>query len=294
MTLQEDLNQLDRVDVSGLEEFAGSLDHSATGLSRHEAIDAAIGMVDLTTLESTDTPAKIQSLSRSAMRPDPDDDTCPPAAAVCVYPDLVPSAYAELATSTVKIASVAGAFPSGRATLDVKLADVRSARDAGADEIDVVIDRGAFLDGDEQLVFDQLTAMKDACRRDSGADAHLKVILETGELRSYDNICRASWLAMLAGADFIKTSTGKIEPGATLPGSIVMLQAVRDYQRRTGRRIGVKAAGGLRRTDEAMRYLAAVNEISGEQWLDADHFRFGASSLLSDLVTQRGQSAGSS
>jgi deoxyribose-phosphate aldolase len=203
-------------------------------------------------------------------------------AAVCVYPDLVPVAVAGVAGSPVLVASVATAFPSGRAALDVKLADVKSAVAAGADEVDMVIDRGAFLSGRYALVHEEIAAVRGAC-----GDAHLKVILETGELGTLDNVRRASWLAMLAGADFIKTSTGKVTPAATLPVTLVMLEAVRDFFDAEGRQVGVKAAGGIRAAKDAIRYLVLVNETVGEDWLEPRYFRLGASSLLNDLLMQR-------
>jgi deoxyribose-phosphate aldolase len=210
------------------------------------------------------------------------DPTCPSTAAVCVYADLVPVAREVLGSSGVKVAAVATAFPSGRAAMDVKLADTADAVEAGADEVDMVIDRGAFLSGRYLQVFDEIVAVKHAC----GA-AHLKVILETGELQTYDNVRRASWLAMMAGADFIKTSTGKIQPAATLPVTLVMLQAVRDLRETTGRMVGVKPAGGIRTSKDAIKYLVMVNEVAGPDWLSPDWFRFGASSLLNDLLMQR-------
>jgi deoxyribose-phosphate aldolase len=246
------------------------------------ALDRAISMVDLTTLEGADTPGKVRALCAKGRRPDPSDPSVPPVAAICVYPDLVAVAVGALAGSGVHVAAVATAFPSGRAALDVKLADTRDAVAAGADEIDMVIDRGAFLAGRYLQVFEEMVAVREAC-----GQAHLKVILETGELVTYDNVRRASWLAMLAGADFIKTSTGKITPAATLPVTLVMLEAVRDFRERTGRRVGVKAAGGIRSAKDAIRYLVLVNETTGEEWLDPDLFRFGASSLLNDLLMQR-------
>jgi deoxyribose-phosphate aldolase len=239
-------------------------------------------MIDLTTLEGQDTPGKVRALCAKARRPDPSDPTVPAVAAVCVYADLVPVAVPALEGSGVHVAAVATAFPSGRASLDVKLADTREAVAAGADEIDMVIDRGAFLAGRFAHVFDEIVAVRAAC-----GDAHLKVILETGELVTYDNVRRASWLAMLAGADFIKTSTGKLPVAATLPVTLVMLEAVRDFHERTGRRVGVKAAGGIRTAKDAIRYLVLVNETAGEEWLDPELFRFGASSLLNDLLMQR-------
>jgi deoxyribose-phosphate aldolase len=200
---------------------------------------------------------------------------------------MVATAKEALGTSGIAVASVATAFPSGRAALPVKLADVRDAVAAGADEIDMVIDRGAFLAGDYLTVHDQVVATKEACRRPDGEDAHLKVILETGELRTLDNVRRASWLAMVAGADFIKTSTGKVQPAATLPVTLVMLQAVRDWEALTGTRIGMKPAGGIRTAKDAVKYLVMVNEVAGPAWLDPDLFRFGASTLLNDLLMQR-------
>jgi deoxyribose-phosphate aldolase len=239
-------------------------------------------MVDLTTLEGADTPGKVRALSAKALRPDPADPTCPPVAAVCVYPAMVPVAAEVLAGSGVHLASVATAFPSGQAPLDVKLADTRDAVAGGADEIDMVISRGAFLSGRYDQVYDEIVAVKEAC-----GQAHLKVILETGELGTYDNVRRASWLAMLAGADFIKTSTGKVPVAATLPVTLVMLEAVRDFRARTGRQVGVKPAGGIRTTKDAIKYLVLINETVGDDWLHPDWFRFGASSLLNDLLMQR-------
>jgi deoxyribose-phosphate aldolase len=221
------------------------------------------------------------------MRPDPADPSCPAVAAVCVYPDLVSTAKETLGGSGVHVASVATSFPSGRAALAVKLADTRAAVAAGADEVDMVIDRGAFLAGRYSQVFDEIVATREACARTDGPDAHLKVIFETGELQTYDNVRRVSWLAMLAGADFIKTSTGKVQPAATLPVTLVMLEAVRDFREATGRMIGVKPAGGIRTAKDAVKYLVMVNEIAGPDWLDPDWFRFGASTLLNDLLMQR-------
>jgi deoxyribose-phosphate aldolase len=247
--------------------------------SKRQAIDLAIAMIDLTTLEGQDTPGKVRAMCAKARQP---GYGAPPVAAVCVYPDLVPAAVAGVAGSTVRVASVATSFPSGRAALDVKLADVKSAVAAGADEVDMVIDRGAFLTGRYGLVYEEITAVRAAC-----GDAHLKVILETGELSTLDNVRRASWLAMLAGADFIKTSTGKVTPAATLPVTLVMLEAVRDYLDFGDRRVGVKPAGGIRTEKDAIRYLVLVNETAGEDWLDPRYFRIGASSLLNDLLMQR-------
>ena len=216
------------------------------------------------------------------MLPDPDRPDTPRTAAVCVYPDMVAVAKEELGASGVKVASVATAFPSGRSSLEIKLAETTMAVDAGADEIDMVIDRGAFLAGHYGTVFEQIVAVKAAC-----GSRRLKVILETGELATYDNVRRASWLALLAGGDFIKTSTGKVSPAATLPVTHVMLQAVKDWKAATGEQRAVKPAGGIRTAKDAIRYLVAVHEVAGPEWLDPDYFRFGASSVLNDLIMQR-------
>ncbi|MEV0397638.1 deoxyribose-phosphate aldolase [Polymorphospora rubra] len=277
------LHGLPGVDQVGAEQRAAMLGtRSIKTTAKAWAIDLAIRMVDLTTLEGADTPGKVRALSAKALRPDPADPSCPAVAAVCVYPAMVPVAAEVLRGTGVHLASVATAFPSGQAPLDVKLADTRAAVAAGADEIDMVINRGAFLSGRYLEVFEEITAVKEAC----GA-AHLKVILETGELATYDNVRRASWLAMLAGGDFIKTSTGKVPVAATLPVTLVMLEAVRDFRARTGRQVGVKPAGGIRTTKDAVKYLVLVNETAGEDWLDPDWFRFGASTLLNDLLMQR-------
>jgi deoxyribose-phosphate aldolase len=281
-TLTAGLDRLPGVDQVGLEARAAQLaTRSIKTTSKQWAIDLAISMVDLTTLEGADTPGKVRALAAKALRPDPTDPSCPPVAAVCVYPDMVPFVR-EVVGDRLHVASVATAFPSGRAPLEIKLADVAAAVAAGADEVDMVIDRGAFLSGDLAKVHEQIVAVKEA----SGT-AHLKVILETGELQTYDNVRRASWLAMDAGADFIKTSTGKVQPAATLPVTLLMLEAVRDYRIATGRQVGVKPAGGIRSSKDAIKHLVVVNEIAGEDWLDPDWFRFGASSLLNDLLMQR-------
>ncbi|MBL7254810.1 deoxyribose-phosphate aldolase [Paractinoplanes lichenicola] len=277
------LHGLPGVDKVGIEARAAALGtRSVKTTSKAQAIDLAIRMVDLTTLEGADTPGKVRALSAKALRPDPADPTCPPVAAVCVYPAMVPTAAAVLAGSGVHLASVATAFPSGQAPLEVKLADTRNAVADGADEIDMVISRGAFLAGDYAHVFDEIVAVKEAA-----GPAHLKVILETGELATYDNVRRASWLAMLAGADFIKTSTGKVGVNATPPVTLLMLEAVRDFRERYGRQVGVKPAGGIRTTKDAIKYLVMINETCGDDWLHPDWFRFGASSLLNDLLMQR-------
>jgi len=283
------LHGLPGVDRVGAEARAAMLaSRSIKTTAKQWALDTAISMIDLTTLEGQDTPGKVRALCAKAKRPDPADPAAPMVAAVCVYPDLAHVAAAELKGSGVHVASVATAFPSGRTSLEVKLADVRYAVSAGADEVDMVIDRGAFLAGDYQLVFDEIVAVKQACGPAGQAGgAHLKVILETGELVTLDNVRRASWLAMLAGADFIKTSTGKVTPAATLPVTLVMLEAVRDFRVTRSRQVGVKPAGGIRTAKDAIRYLVLVNETAGEDWLDPDWFRFGASSLLNDLLMQR-------
>jgi deoxyribose-phosphate aldolase len=286
--LRRFLHGLPGVDQVGAEARAADLaTRSIKTTAKAFALDLAIRMVDLTTLEGQDTPGKVRALSAKARRPDPADPTCPSVAAVCVYPDMVAAAKQALHGSTVKVASVATAFPSGRAALDVKLADTGNAVRDGADEIDMVIDRGAFLSGRYLQVFEEITAIREACTRANGSRAHLKVIFETGELQTFDNIRRVSWLAMMAGADFIKTSTGKVQPAATMPGTLVMLEAVRDFRAAGGRLVGVKPAGGIRSSKEAIKYLVMVNEVAGQDWLDPDLFRFGASSLLNDLLMQR-------
>jgi deoxyribose-phosphate aldolase len=287
-SLRRFLHGLPGVDQVGAEARAASLGtRSIKTTAKAYAIDLAIRMVDLTTLEGQDTPGKVKALASKAMRPDPADPTCPATAAVCVYPDMVGAAKETLGNSGVHVAAVATAFPSGRAAMDIKLADTRDAVEAGADEIDMVIDRGAFLAGDYMRVFEEIVAVREACARPNGQSAHLKVIFETGELQTYDNVRRASWLAMMAGGHFIKTSTGKVQPAATLPVTLVMLEAVRDFREATGQMIGVKPAGGIRTSKDAIKYLVMVNEIAGPDWLDPDWFRFGASTLLNDLLMQR-------
>ena len=283
-SLREFLHGLPGVDQVGAEARAATLaSRSIKTTAKQWALDMAISMIDLTTLEGQDTPGKVRAICAKARRPDPADPTAPQVAAVCVYPDLAHLAAAEVKGTGIHVASVATAFPSGRTSLEVKLADAKYAIDAGADEVDMVIDRGAFLAGDYQLVYDEIAAVREVVE----TRAHLKVILETGELVTLDNVRRASWLAMLAGADFIKTSTGKVSPAATLPVTLVMLEAVRDFRTTRGRQVGVKPAGGIRTAKDAIRYLVLVNETAGEDWLDPDWFRFGASSLLNDLLMQR-------
>ena len=286
------LRGLPGVDEVGCDARAASLGtRSIKTTAKAWAIDTAISMIDLTTLEGADTLGKVRSLCAKALVPDPSDPTTPRPAAVCVYGDLAGAAREALGTSAVHVAAVATAFPSGRASMPVKLADTRDAVRAGADEVDMVIDRGAFLSGNYLQVFDEIAAVKLACGAQPGADgapgAHLKVILETGELGTYDNVRRASYLAMLAGGDFIKTSTGKVAPAATLPVTLVMLEAVRDWRELTGVQVGVKPAGGIRTSKDALRYLVMVGEVAGDDWLDPLWFRFGASTLLNDLLLQR-------
>ena len=294
-SLRLHLEGLSRVDAVGLEQRAAMLgNRSIKTTSKALALDTVIRLIDLTTLEGADTPGKVRSLCAKARTPDPDDLSTPRVAAVCVYGDLVGEAVAALGAAhgdpeagLISVAAVATAFPSGRASRAVKLADTAEAVAAGADEIDMVIDRGAFLSGRFGLVFDQIVAVKEACRRTDGTYAYLKVILETGELNTYDNVRRASWLAVVAGADFIKTSTGKVSPAATLPMTLLMLEVVRDWHWLTGERIGVKPAGGIRSSKDAIKHLVTVAETVGEGWLTPHLFRFGASSLLNDVLLQR-------
>ncbi|PRA80034.1 deoxyribose-phosphate aldolase [Microbacterium sp. MYb66] len=294
-TLRRFLHGLPGVDAVGLEQRAAGLGtRSIKTTSKAWALDTIIKLIDLTTLEGADTPGKVRSLVAKAKTPDAADPTTPRVAAVCVYGDMVGDAVTALGSlhgdpddGLISVAAVATAFPSGRASLAIKLADTAEAVAAGADEIDMVIDRGAFLSGRYGLVFDQIAQVKEACRREDGSYASLKVILETGELNTYDNIKRASWLGILAGGDFIKTSTGKVQPAATLPTTLLMLETVRDWHRGTGEKIGVKPAGGIRSSKDAVKYLVTVAETVGEEWLQPHLFRFGASSLLNDVLLQR-------
>jgi deoxyribose-phosphate aldolase len=281
--LRQVLHGLPGVDeVGAAQRAAGLATRSIKKDAKLQALDMAVRMVDLTTLEGADTPGKVRAMCAKARQPDPANLSVPPVAAVCVYPDLVKVAKEAVAGSRVAVASVATAFPSGRASLAVKLADVEDAVRAGADEVDMVIDRGAFLAGRYGQVYAEIRAVREAC-----GPAHLKVILETGELATLDNVARASWLAMMAGADFIKTSTGKVTPAATPPTALVMLAAVRDFEQASGRRVGVKVAGGIRTAKDAIRYLVLVNEVAGPAWLTPKLFRIGASTLLNDLLMQR-------
>jgi deoxyribose-phosphate aldolase len=270
------------VDQVGVELRVESLKRrSIKKASKLWALDLAIRMMELTTLEGKDTPGKIRAMCAKAMHPQPGDPSIPSVAAVCVYPALIEEAKDALRGSTVKVASVATGFPSGQTFRDIKVAEVKSAVAAGADEVDMVIDRGAFLSGDYATVFDEVVEIKDAC-----GDAHLKVILETGELGTFDQVRRASILAMAAGADFIKTSTGKVQPAATLPVTLVMLEAIRDFEKATGRIVGMKPAGGIRTAKEAVQYLVVLYETLGPRWMTPDRFRFGASTLLNDVLMQ--------
>ena len=282
-SLRDFIRALPGVDKVGLEARAATLGtRSIKTDAKRRLIDTAISMLDLTTLEGADTPRKVTQLCAKALTPDPLDLSVPRVAAICVYGDRVADARAALGDSGIKVAAVATAFPTGRASLAVKLQDTADAVAAGADEIDMVIDRGAFLSGRYGQVFDEIVAVKAAC-----GPAHLKVILETGELQTYDNIKRASWIAMLAGADFIKTSTGKVPSAATPANVLLMLEACRDWYRVTGEKIGMKPAGGIRTSKDAMKMLVLVHETTGDEWLTPDLFRIGASTLLNDLLMQR-------
>lgn len=294
-SLKLHLEGLSGVDAVGLEQRAAGLGtRSIKTTSKAWALDTIIKLIDLTTLEGADTPGKVRSLAAKAMLPDPADASTPQVAAVCVYGDMVPyaadalgSAWSNGSDNGINVAAVATAFPSGRSSLPIKIMDTKEAVANGADEIDMVIDRGAFLSGKYGVVFDQIVAVKEACRRENGTYAHLKVILETGELNTYDNVRKASWLSILAGGDFIKTSTGKVSPAATLPVTLLMLEVVRDWHLLTGEKIGVKPAGGIRSSKDAIKYLVTVAETVGEEWLQPHLFRFGASSLLNDVLLQR-------
>ena len=286
-SLKKFLKDLPGVDAVGADSRAAMLaTRSIKTTSKRWAIDTAISMVDLTTLEGADTQDKVQALCAKAVRPNPTDLSVPSVGAVCVYNDMVSIARTHLdliGGKHVPVAAVSTAFPSGRASMEVKIQDTKDAIAAGAAEIDMVIDRGAFLSGKYIEVFKEIVAIKEIC----GDKAHLKVIFETGELVTYDNVRKASYLAMLAGADFIKTSTGKIAPAATPPVVLVMLEAVRDFYEMAGVRIGVKPAGGIRNTKDAIKQLVLVNETAGPEWLTPSLFRIGASALLNDLLMQR-------
>ncbi len=282
LPLEPRLPRIGSIDQVALEERAATLaKRSIKRESKVFALELAVRMTDLTTLEGADTPGKVAALASKAIRPDPSDPNVPSVAAVCVYPNLVPTAVERVRGTGVKVASVATAFPSGQSPLETKLDEVRWVIEHGADEVDMVIDRGAFLAGRYAKVYDEIVRVKEAC-----GQTHLKVILETGELGTYDNVRRASLLAMAAGADFIKTSTGKLSSAATLPVALVMLEAIRDVFEETGRRVGFKPAGGIRTSKQAIQHLVLVHETLGDDWLTPDRYRFGASSLLNDILMQ--------
>ena len=270
------------VDQVGADERAAKFTkRSIKTSSKLQGLKMVVSMTDLTTLEGKDSPGKVRQMCAKAVRPDPRDHSVPHVAAVCVYPNLVPTAVQALQGSGVRVASVATSFPSGQIPIDERLQEVTRAVEAGADEIDMVINRGAFMQGDYRKVFDEIAAVKEAC-----GHAHLKVILETGELETYDNVRRASYIGMEAGGDFIKTSTGKVSPAATLPVTLVMLEAIRDHYLDTGKRIGMKPAGGIRAAKQSLHYLAMLKETLGDDWLTPELFRFGASTLLNDVLMQ--------
>jgi deoxyribose-phosphate aldolase len=282
LPLEPRIPRVGSVDAVAVEERADSLARrSIKREAKLFALDLAVRMMDLTTLEGQDTPGKIAALCSKAVRPDPTDATVPSVAAVCIYPNLVATAAERLRGSDVHVASVATGFPSGQTTIDVKVAEVREVVELGADEVDMVIDRGAFLSGRYAKVYDEIVRVKEAC-----GTAHLKVIVETGELGTYDNVRRASLLAMAAGADFIKTSTGKLPSAATLPVTLVMLEAIRDVYEETGRKVGMKPAGGIRQAKQAVQYLVQLHETLGAEWLTPDLYRLGASTLLNDVLMQ--------
>jgi deoxyribose-phosphate aldolase len=276
------IHQSPPIDQVGVEERVSRLTkRSIKNESKMEALKLALSMMDLTTLDAKDTPGKVRQLCAKAIRPHESFPDLPSAAAVCVYAPLVRVAKEALGNSGVKVAAVSTAFPTGMSTRKVKIEETRFAVSEGADEIDMVISRGHFLAGEYNYVFDEIAAVKEAC-----GEAHLKVILETGELSTYDNVRRASDLAMYAGADFIKTSTGKVQPAATLPVTLVMLEAIRDFYYKEGKMIGMKPAGGIATAKLALQYLVVLRETLGEAWLSPDWFRFGASSLANDLLMQ--------
>src|SRR3989449_2769409 len=282
LPLEPRLPRIGSIDQVAVEERAATLaKRSIKRESKVFALELAVRMTDLTTLEGSDTPGKVAALASKAVRPDPSDPGVPSVAAVCVYPNLVPTAVERVRGSDVKVASVATAFPSGQSPLEAKLDEVRWVVEHGADEVDMVIDRGAFLAGRYAKVYDEIVRVKEA-----SGDAHLKVILETGELGTYDNVRRASLLAMAAGGDFIKTSTGKLSGAATLPVQLVMLEAIRDVHEETGRKVGMKPAGGIRTAKNAIQYLVQVHETLGPEWLTPDLYRLGASSLVNDILMQ--------
>ncbi len=282
LPLEPRLPRIGSVDSVALEERAAALSRrSIKKESKLFALELAIRVIDLTTLEGADTPGKVHALATKAIRPDPTDESIPSCAALCVYPNLVPTAVARLRGTGVKVASVATAFPSGQSPTDVKVRETEEVVAMGADEVDMVIDRGAFLSGRYAKVYDEIVRVKEAC-----GEAHLKVILEVAELGTYDNVRRASLLAMAAGADFVKTSTGKLSGAATLPVTLCMLEAIRDVHEETGRMVGMKPAGGIRQSKQAVQYLVQLHETLGPEWLTPDLYRIGASTLLNDVLMQ--------
>jgi deoxyribose-phosphate aldolase len=282
LPLEPRLPRVGSIDAVALEERADSLARrSIKREAKLFALDLAVRMIDLTTLEGADTPGKVSALASKAIRPDPADLTVPSVAAICIYPNLVATAVERTRGTSVKVASVATGFPSGQTSTQLKVAEAREVVELGADEVDMVIDRGAFLSGRYAKVYDEIVQVKEAC-----GDAHLKVILETGELGTYDNVRRASLVAMAAGADFIKTSTGKLPSSATLPVTLCMLEAIRDVYDETGRRVGMKPAGGIRQAKQAVQYLVQLHETLGTEWLTPDLYRLGASTLLNDVLMQ--------
>lgn len=270
------------VDQIGAEERAAKFTkRSIKTDAKLQGLKMVVSMTDLTTLEGKDSPGKVRQMCAKAVRPDPRDHSIPSVGAVCVYPNLVSTAVDALEGSGVKVASVATSFPSGQISIGERVEEVKKVVEQGADEVDMVINRGAFMQGDYNTVYDEILAVKEAC-----GDAHLKVILETGELETYDNVRRASHIGMEAGGDFIKTSTGKVSPAATMPVTLVMLEAIREHYLDTGVKIGMKPAGGIRTAKQSLHYLVMVKETLGDDWLTPDLFRFGASSLLNDVLMQ--------
>lgn len=277
-----DLSNLPSYDQTGVNErIERFCSRSIKTSSKTAGLKLALSMIDLTTLEGKDTKGKVRQLCYKAMHPHDSIKDLPTVAAICVYPSHVSTAKKALQGSDIKVASVATGFPSGQSSLDAKLNETRFAVEQGADEIDMVISRGQFLAGNYQYVFDEIASIKEACGK-----AHLKVILETGELDTLDNVRKASEIAMFAGADFIKTSTGKIQPAATLQVTYVMLDAIKDFYLRTGKMIGMKPAGGISTAKIALQYLVMLNEVLGEKWMNKNYFRFGASSLVNDILMQ--------
>jgi deoxyribose-phosphate aldolase len=282
LPLEPRLPRVGSIDAVALEERAATLARrSIKREAKLFALDLAVRMIDLTTLEGADTPGKVSALASKAIRPDPADMSVPSVAAICIYPNLVATAVERTRGTSVKVASVATGFPSGQTATHIKVAEAREVVEMGADEVDMVIDRGAFLSGRYAKVYDEIVQVKEAC-----GDAHLKVILETGELGTYDNVRRASLLAMAAGADFIKTSTGKLPSSATLPVTLCMLESIRDVYDETGRRVGMKPAGGIRQAKQSVQYLVQLHETLGPEWLTPDLYRLGASTLLNDVLMQ--------